>query len=133
MLDMVAVKRMLRLVTASFAAAAVAIVIVLAGIDRSEAPSPDLADGAVLAVAVVGLIGLVVAALWYSQAGGRPLPPARVQTGFIIRIAIAEFGLLLGVLAIFLTGALVPAMIGLGLFLVALLLLYLGLNQIPDA
>lgn len=133
MLDMVAVKRMLRLVTGSFAAAAVVVVIVLAGIDRSEPPSPDLADGAILAVAVVGFIGLVAAALWYSRAGEHPKPPARVQTGFIIRIAIAELGLLLGVLAIFLTGAVVPAMIGLGLFLVALLLLYLGLNRVPDA
>lgn len=133
MLDMVAVKRTLRLVTITFAVAAVAIVIVLAGIDRSEPPSPDMADGAVLAVAVVGLIGLVIAAMWYSQAAGRPAPPARVQTGFIIRIAIAELGLLLGITAIFLTGALGPAIVGLGLFLVALLLLYLGLNQIPDA
>ncbi len=131
--DMVAVKRTLRLVTASFATAAVLIVIVLAGIDLSEPPSPDLGDGAVLAVAVVGLIGLVAAALWYSRAGERPTPPARVQTGFIIRVAIAELGLLLGVMAIFLTGATGPAIIGLGLFLVALLLLYLGLNRIPDS
>jgi purine-cytosine permease-like protein len=53
--------------------------------------------------------------------------------GYIIRIAVAELGLLLGVLAIFLTGTLVPALTGLGLFLVALLMLYLGLNQIPDS
>ena len=75
----------------------------------------------------------MIAALWYSHAGERPASPAQVQSGFIIRIAVAELGLLLGVMAIFLTGALLPALIGLGLFLISLLLLYLGLKQIPDA
>jgi hypothetical protein len=133
MLDMVAVKRTLRLITASFAAGAVVIVIVLAGVSRNEPQSPDLADGALLAVAVIGLVGLVIAAVWYARAGAHPSSPAQVQMGYIIRIAVAELGLLLGVLAIFLTGTLVPALTGLGLFLVALLMLYLGLNQIPDS
>ncbi len=132
MLDMVAVKRMLRLVTAGFAGAAVVIVIVLAGVGGDDPQSPDLADGALLAVAVLGLIGLVIAALWYMRAGTQPASPAQVQMGFIVRIAIAELALLLGVLAFFLTGALLPALTGLGLFLVSLLLLYLGLNQIPE-
>jgi hypothetical protein len=133
MLDMVSVKRSLRLLVAGFAVAAIAVVAVVAAIGSDDPQSPDLADGALLAVAVVGMSGLALAALWYSQAARSSASPARVQTGFIIRVAIAEMGLLLGVLAIFLTGAVLPAIVGLGLFLIALLLLYLSLNQLPDA
>lgn len=131
--DMVSVKRVLRLLVVGFALAATAVVAVLAAIGSDDPQSPDMADGALLAVAVVGIFGLAVAAFWYSRAGQGAASPARVQTGFVIRVAIAELGLLLGIVAIFLTGALLPALVGLGLFLVALLLLYLGLNQIPDS
>ena len=132
MFDMAAVKRAMRLLAVGFAVAAILIVAVLAGVGRDDPQDPDLADGAVLAVAIAGSIGLVIAALWYARAGARPSSPAQVQMGFIVRIAIAEVGLLLGVMAIFLTGSLLPALIGLGLFLVAVLLLYLGIDQIPD-
>jgi len=127
---MEAVKNTIRMVSAGFAIGPVMLVIVVALMDLGEPESPELADGATLAVAVIGLIGLLIASLWYSRAGDRPRRPDRVQNGFIVRVAIAELGLLLGVVGLFMTGSLLPMFVGLGLFLPSLLLLYLGVNRI---
>mgnify|MGYP000255322204 CR=1 FL=1 len=56
-----------------------------------------------------------------------------MMNGFIIRVAIAELGLLLGIVGLFMTGSLLPALVGLGLFLPALFLLYLGMNRTVEA
>ena len=127
---MEAVKNTIRMVSAGFAIGPVMLVIVVALMDLGEPESPELADGATLAVAVIGLIGLLIASLWYSRAGDRPRRPGSVQNGFIVRVAIAELGLLLGVVGLFMTGSLLPMFVGLGLFLPSLLLLYLGVNRI---
>ncbi|MDJ0923683.1 MAG: hypothetical protein QNJ77_03895 [Acidimicrobiia bacterium] len=127
------VKQTLRVITAGFAVGPIILVLVVALIDLGEPENPELADGAALAVAVVGALGLLIALLWHSQAGERPRSPRRVQIGFIVRLAIAELGLLLGVLAVFTTGAILPVLIGLALFLLALLFLYLGLSRVYEA
>lgn len=129
---MEAVKKTLRVVTAGFAIGPIVLVIVVALMDLGEPENPDLADGATLAVGVIGLIGLLIAALWYSGAGDRPRQPAAVQYGFIIRVAIAELGLLLGIVGRFMTGSLLPVLLGLALFLPSLLLLYLGVNRMVE-
>lgn len=132
MQEMTDVKRTLRILAASFAVAAVVFVAVFALADFGEPQDPDLADGAVLAAAALGAIGLLVSLQWWSRAGEQPRPPARVQIGFIIRVAIAELGLLIGVMAVFLTGSLIAIAVGLTLFLVSLLLLVAGLNRIAE-
>lgn len=125
-------KRTLRVLAAAFAAAAAVFVAVFSLVDVGDPQSPDLADGAVLAVAAIGVVGFLVCLQWWSRAGEVPRAPARVQMGFIIRVAIAELGLLIGVMAVFLTGSLTAATIGMALFLLSLLLLVAGLNRIPD-
>ena len=122
-------KRTLSLITASFAAAGVAIVVVLASVDLGEAESPDLANGGALTAAVFGAIGLLVALQWWSRSGETSPTPASLQTGYVIRIAIAELGLLMGILALVMTGSIVPSLIGLSFFLASLLLLALGLRR----
>jgi hypothetical protein len=52
--------------------------------------------------------------------------------GFVIRTAIAELGLLLGVLALVMSGSTTPMAIGLGLFLITLLFLVLALDRAVD-
>ena len=126
------IKRSLRVLTAAFAVGPTILILVLALIDLGEPQSPEMADGATLAVGVFGAVGVLTALIWYSRAGEQPRSPVRVRMGFIIRLAIAELGLLLGVIAVFTTGALLPGVIGLGLFLLALLFLYLGLNQVYE-
>ena len=125
-------KRTLRIVTASFAGAAVVFVVVFAAVDLGEPESPDLADGAVLAAAALGVAGLLVALQWWSRAAEQPRTPANVQIGFIVRVAIAELGLLTGIFSLFMTGTLNAALVGLGLFLISLLLMVAGLNRIPE-
>lgn len=126
------VRRTLNLVSGSFVVAAAILVTVVTSIDLGEPESPDLADGAALATTVFGLIGLLVALLWYSRAGESRPSPARVQMGFIIRVSIAELGLLIGLVALFMTGSTTPAWIGFFLFLASLLMLWLGLRRIPE-
>ncbi len=121
------------MVTTGFAIGPIILVVIVASIDVGEPADPDLADGATLAAGVVGLVGLLIAALWYSGAGERQRQPAAVQNGFIVRVAIAELGLLLGIVGLFMTGSLLPAIVGLALFLPSLFLLYLGMNRMADA
>ena len=132
MQDMAEVKRKSRLLAASFAGAAVVFVAVFSLADVGEPPSPDLADGAALAAAVLGVVGVLVALQWWSRAGEQTRTPANVQMGFIVRVAIAELGLLVGIMGVFLTGSLTGAMIGIVLFLLSLLLLVTGLGRIPE-
>ena len=108
------------------------IVVVMSAIDLGEAESPDLADGAALAAAVFGVVGLLIALQWWSKFGEIQRSPASVQIGFIVRVAIAELGLLLGILALVMTGSSTPAYIGLGLFLLSLLVMTLGLRRISE-
>lgn len=127
-----AVKKTLKVVAASFAGAAVTIVIVLASIDLGDPENPDLTEGGSLAAAIFGAIGLLIALHWWSRASDHPRSPAGMQIGFIIRTAVAELGLLVGILALVTTGSATPALIGLALFLVSLLLLVLALDRDPD-
>ena len=131
--EMPAVLRTLRTIAVGFALGPIAVAVVVAVLDLGEPESPDLADGATAAVIVLGVIGLVIALLWWSRAGDAGKTPAAVQTGFIIRLAIAELGLLLGILAVFMTGALAPMFVGLGLFLASLYFMVLSLRRIEDA
>ncbi len=104
----------------------------MTSLDLGEPESPDLADGAALAATVFGVLGLLVALLWYSRAGETQPSPAKVQMGFIIRIAIAELGLFIGIVALVMTGSTTPTVIGFWLFLASLLMLWLGLRRIPE-
>lgn len=126
------VKRTLNLIANSFAVAGIAIVAVLSAIDLGNPASPDLADGGALAAGSFGAAGLLIALRYWSRSGETTPSPAKVQIGFIIRVAVAEMGLLIGILALFMTGSAPAAWIGLGLFLVALLLLTLGLRRISE-
>jgi hypothetical protein len=128
MLDLANVKRTLRLIAGSFAAGSVALVAVLSLLDLGEAESPDLADSAAVLAGVIGVVGLLLAVVWWARISERPRSPAALQMGFLVRAAIAEVGLLIGVLGFFMTGSLTAPLIGLGLFLAALLFLVLAVN-----
>lgn len=123
-----AVKKRLMTVTAAFAAGTVIVAASLSVIDI-EATSPELAAGAALAAAIFGTAGLLLALRWWSTAGETPQDPNRLQLGFIIRVAIAEIGLLLGVLGYVMTGSMLAPIVGGVLFLGSLGLLALGLNR----
>ena len=125
-------KRTLELIVASFAFFAVVTVVVLSLVDLGEPTEPDLSGGALLAVIVFGTIGLLLALLWSARAGESAMTPNRLMIGFIGRIAIAELGVLLGILGLVMTGAILPAYVGLGLFLGSLLLLALGLGRVTN-
>jgi len=126
------VKRTLNLIAGSFAIAGIAIAAVLSAIDLGEPTSPDLADGGALASAIFGAIGFLIALQWWSRAGEISRTAARVQMGFIVRVAVAETGALLGILTLMMTGSNTALLIGLALFLVSLLLLTLGLSRISE-
>ncbi len=132
MQDLDAAKRTLKIVAASFAAGAIAIFVVLSSVDLGEPDNPDLADGGALAASVFGIAGLLIALQWWSGASEQTQSPVKLQMGFVVRTAIAELGLLLGVLALVMSGSITPMAIGLGLFLGSLLLLVLALDRGVD-
>ncbi len=123
----------LNLIAGSFAAAGVVAVVVLSAVDLGEPESPDLADGAALAAAIFGVVGLLLALQWWSRSGEATRTAASAHMGFIIRVAIAELGVLIGIVGVVMTGSITPAVIGLALFLTSLALLTAGLRQIPEA
>jgi membrane protease YdiL (CAAX protease family) len=119
-------------IAATFAAGAVIVVVAMALVDIGEPENPQLAESAALTAAAFGAIGLLVALRWWSGAGERPFDPNRIQLGFIIRVAIAELGLLLGVIGFVMTGSIAASVVGGTLFLGALALLAMGLKRIPE-
>lgn len=125
-------KNKLRTVAGAFAVGAIAIVVVLWLVDLGEPESPDLADAAALTAAIFGAAGLLMALRWWSTAGERAVDPGRLQIGFIVRMAVAETGLLLGVLGFTMTGSMTAPIVGGALFLVALLLLVAGLGRVAE-
>lgn len=129
---MIEVKQRLMTIAGTFAVGTLVVVGAMALIDIGEPESPDLADGAALAAAVFGTIGLLLALRWWSTVGERPSDPNRIQMGFIIRVAIAEMGLLLGVVGYVMTGSILASVVGGSLFLGALALLAMGLKRIPE-
>lgn len=130
--ELEAVRRKLLLLAGAFAVGVVVIVSVLAAIDLGEAESPDLTEGATLAATILGVVGLLVALRWWAIAGERSSRPAQLQVGFVLRVAIAELGLLTGILGLVMTGSKTGLLIGAGLFLVALLILALALGKASD-
>jgi hypothetical protein len=129
-MDLTLLGRRLRLLATTFAAGALVLTLVAAVLSTRDAAQPDLAEGAVLATGVLGAIGALLALRWWSNAGERRRSAAQIQVGFIARIAVAETGLFVGFIGVVITGALVAAIVGLALFLLALLALVLGLNRI---
>lgn len=131
--EIAAVRQKVRLIAASFGFGTVILVVVLGAIDIGEPDAPDLAEGAVLATTVFGVIGLLIALRWWSTAAERPRGAARLQLGFIIRVAFAEVGFLIGILGRIMTGSMTALVVGVALFLIALLLLVLAVGKTPDA
>ncbi len=125
-------RRTLNLITTSFALGGIVVAFVLVGVDLGEPSSPDLADGAALTAGVFGALGLVIALVWAARSGERRANPQRLMTAYVIRVAIAELGLLMGILGLVMTGAALPIFIGLGFFLASLVFLRVGLGRVSE-
>lgn len=124
------VKRTLNLVTGAFAVAATVAVVVLTSLNVGPPERPDLVDGSVLATAVFGSVGLLVALVWTARSGERNTDPNRLMLSYITRLAITEVGVLLGLVGLFLTGSTAAPYAGLGLFLLSLVVLAAGLRRV---
>lgn len=123
-------KRTLNMIVASFAGAGIIAVLALSVVDFGDPAEPDLAQGAALAATVFGAIGLLVALVWWQRIGERRMEPNRLMIGVVVRVAIAELGLLLGILGLVMTGSATAPYVGLGFFLLALAAMYAGLRRI---
>lgn len=124
------VKQRLLTLVGAFAVGTVVIIVVLALVDINEPESPELAGGAMLLAASFGVVGLLLALRWWSTTGETPPEPGRFQIGYIARIAIAELGLLLGILGYVMTGEILAPIIGGALFLAALSFMAVSLNRL---
>lgn len=123
------VKQRLMTVAGAFALGTIVTIVVLSLVEITEPESPDLANGAVVAAAAFGVAGLLLALRWWSTTGEYPVDPGRFQIGFIVRVSVAEVGLLLGVLGYVMTGQILAPIVGGALFLAALALMALSLGR----
>lgn len=123
------VKQRLRLITGVFAVGTVAVIVALSLVSF-EAESPELKDATAVTAAVFGAIGLIVALRWWTSVGERMNEPSRLQVGFIVRVAIAEVGLLMGILGFVMSGSMLAPLIGGALFLGALAAMAMGLSRL---
>jgi hypothetical protein len=123
------VKRRLRLITAGFAVGAVVVIVALSLVSF-EAESPELKGATAVTATVFGAIGLIVALRWWTSVDERMNEPSRLQVGFIVRVAIAEVGLLMGILGFVMSGSMLAPLIGGALFLGALAAMTLGLHRL---
>jgi len=123
------VRQRLRLVAGAFAVGTVAVVAVLQMVSF-EAESPELKDATAVTAGVFGAIGLIIALRWWTNAGERSTEPSRLQIGFIARVAIAEMGLLMGILGYVMSGSMLAPIIGGTLFLGALAAMTIGLRRL---
>ncbi|MCP3998863.1 MAG: hypothetical protein GY722_27895 [bacterium] len=125
-------RRTLIMIASSFAVAGVVAVVVLTSLDLSDPVEPDLAGGATLTAAMFGAIGLVLALTWTARAGDRSPEPQRLLVGFIMRVAIAELAVMMGILGLVMTGSASAPYVGLSFFLASLFVLYLGLRRVSE-
>ncbi len=123
-------KRTLNFIIGAFAIGAVALVGVLSAVEIDDPSDPDLAGGATMTAAIFGGFGLLLALIWVVRAGERHRGPNRLLTAIIVRVAVAELGLLMGILGLLMTGSMTASYIGLGLFLASLALLGAGLRRV---
>ena len=126
-------KRTLNLIIISFAVAGIIGAIVVTNVELPEPPNPDLADGAARAAGAFGAVGLLVALAWVARSGERAPNPNRLLMGFVVRVAVAELGLLMGLLGLFSTGSTTAVYVGLVFFLASLVLLAFGLRLIGES
>lgn len=106
--------------------------VVLASLDLGEPASPELAGGAALAASVFGSVGVLLALFWFLGSGDKPATGTNLMLAFVGRVAVAELGVLIGILGLLMTGSAVAMLLGLGLFLAALALLSLGLRRVAE-
>jgi hypothetical protein len=123
--------RSLRLLAFGFiTAAAVMLVVLLVLSNQWDAPDDDAAGLGVWIAGVAGLIGLIVAVWQRNRLVAGPVEPARLLTSWIVAVACAEVGMLLGFVLAMLSRALTPFLVGAAILCVSLVVLTTALSQV---
>jgi hypothetical protein len=122
--------RIVRIMGLSFGGLIVVLAVVLVALAGDwDNPDDDLARLGMIVSGAAGVLGLVVALWWRNRMTSRPLPPARLMNGFLISVAAAETGMLLGF--VFAIGSMStgPFWVGAAIFAISLTILVTGLSQ----
>ncbi len=123
--------RIVRIMGMSFVGLLVVLAVVLMALSGDWDPADDeLARLGMIASGVVGVLGLMVALWWRSRATARPVPAAKLMNGFLISVAAAETGMLLGFVFAMGSRSMAPFWIGAAIFAVSLTVLLTALNQV---
>jgi hypothetical protein len=94
--------------------------------DRDE----KLATIGIWVAGVLGLIGLVVAARWRAAVTERPVAPGRLTTSYFVTLAVAESGMLAGLVFSIVARSASPFALGAAIFLLSLVLVLTALSRV---
>ena len=121
----------LRLLGMGFFGAAAALLVVLIVLSGGWEPADDgLARTGTIVAGLVGVVGLGGAVWWRNHAVAAPMKPDRLLTSWILAVAIAEVGMILGFVFAFLSRSLTPFVVGAVVFAVSLLVLTAAISQV---
>lgn len=126
--------RQLRIMAMAFYGVIIAMFVVLLVLSAGwDTPDDDLATVGAWVSAVGGLMGLGAAVWWRNMALARPIGLPRLFNTFLIVVAVAEVGMLLGLVLSFGAQSLLPFAPGALAFAIALTLMTSAFGQIEVA
>jgi hypothetical protein len=104
------------------------VLLVLSG--EWEERDDDLARLGTIVSGVVGLLGLLVVLWWRGRATSGPVALPRLMNGFLLTVAFAEVGMLLGFVLAMGSRSMTPFWVGAGVFVLSLLVLLTALPNL---
>ena len=123
--------RLIRVMAAAWFAALFVFTVVMLAIADSWAPESDTAvlelppavdagPVGLIATVVIGLAGLVAAMIWRNRVTEAPVVGPKLLSSFLVTVAIAEAGVLVGIVFAVVGQTLIPFWLGAGIFVTAL-------------
>lgn len=123
--------RQLRVLGLAYLGAAVTLFVVLLVLAGGWDPADDdlVRLGSWLA-AVTGIAGLGAAIWWRNHVGRGPLTLRRLRSSWFVVVAVAEIGMILGLVFAMLSRSLAPFVVGAGIFAVALFIVTSAIGDV---
>ncbi len=128
--------RQLRILGLAYLGAAITLLVVLLVLAGGWDPADDdLARLGSYLAAVTGIAGVGASIWWRNKVGRSPLTLRRLRSSWFVVVAVAEIGMILGLVFAMLSRSLAPFAVGAGIFAVALLIVTTAIGDVqvePD-
>lgn len=123
--------RILRILAIGFLVAALVLLVVLLALSGGWDDADDgFARTGIWVAGITGLVGLVVAVTWRNRVVAAPVDPNRLLTTWIMAVAFAEVGMLVGFVFAVLSRTLTPFVLGAAILGLSLVVLTTALSHV---